>query len=141
MQGKIDAVQEKLSFVEEPLKVLVIDSLDGNEIFTAGNALESELIRLAGGENIAPDMGKNWATISMEIVTEANPDVIVFNIYEDKVLEEQIAAAEAVTVLQDTNAVKNKCYVGVPLTSVHESIRTADTVEYLAENFYPDLFK
>ena len=66
MQTKIDAVQEKVSSVETPLKVLVIDGLDGNEIFTASNALESELIRLAGGQNIAPDMGKNWATISME---------------------------------------------------------------------------
>lgn len=134
-------MQEALSSVEEPLKVLVIDSLDGNEIFTASNALESELIRLAGGQNIAPDMGKNWATISMEVATDANPDIIVFNVYEDTTLEEKIAAAEAVDALRDTGAVKNKRYVGIPLTSVHESIRTADTVRYLAENFYPELFQ
>ncbi|MCI6729435.1 MAG: ABC transporter substrate-binding protein, partial [Clostridiales bacterium] len=141
MKGEIDQVQEALSSVEEPLKVLVIDSLDGNEIFTASNALESELIRLAGGQNIAPDMGKNWATISMEVATDANPDIIVFNVYEDTTLEEKIAAAEAVDALRDTGAVKNKRYVGIPLTSVHESIRTADTVRYLAENFYPELFQ
>ena len=141
MQAKIDAVQEKVGAVETPLKVLVIDSLDGNEIFTASNALESELIRLAGGQNIAPDMGKNWATISMEVVTDANPDVIVFNVYEDTTLEEKIAEAEANPALQDTNAVQNRRYVGIPLTSVHESIRTADTVQYLAENFYPELFE
>lgn len=142
MKGKIEAVQEKLASVEEPLKVLVIDgSVDGNEIFTACNALESELIRLAGGQNIAPDMGKNWGKISMEIVTDANPDIIVFNIYEDMVLEDQIAATENVEALKDTNAVKNQRYVGIPLTSVHESIRSADTVQYLAENFYPELFQ
>lgn len=142
MQEKIDAVQEVVSSVEESLKVLVIDgSVDGNEIFTASNALESELIRLAGGQNIAPDMGANWATISMEVVTDANPDLIVFNVYDDMVLEDLIEAAEAVDALQDTNAVKNKRYVGVQLTSVHESIRTADTVTYLAENFYPELFE
>lgn len=141
MKGEIDQVQEALSSVEEPLKVLVIDSLDGNEIFTASNALESELIRLAGGQNIAPDMGKNWATISMEVATDANPDIIVFNVYEDTTLEEKIAAAEAVDALRDTGAMKNKRYVGIPLTSVHESIRTADTVRYLAENFYPELFQ
>lgn len=141
MQGKIDAVQQKVASVEQPLKVLVIDgSIDGNEIFTASNALETELIRLAGGENIAPDMGKNWASISMEIVADANPDVIVFNLYDDTVLEDQIAAAQANETLQDTNAVKNQRFVGVQLTSVHESIRTADTVQYLAENFYPELF-
>ncbi len=141
MQAKIDAAQKKVASVETPLKVLVIDGLDGNEIFTASNALESELIRLAGGQNIAPDMGKNWATISMEVVTDANPDIIVFNVYEDTTLEEKIAEAEANLALQDTNAVKNKRYVGIPLTSVHESIRTADTVQYLAENFYPELFE
>lgn len=141
MEREIEEVQEALSSVQEPLKVLVIDSLDGNEIFTASNALESELIRLAGGQNIAPDMGSNWATISMEVATDANPDIIVFNIYEETTLEEKIAAAEAVDALRDTNAVKNKRYVGIPLTSVHESIRTADTVRYLAEQFYPELFQ
>lgn len=141
MQEKIDTVCEKTGSVKTPLKVLVIDQLDGNEIFTAGNALESELIRLAGGQNIAPDIDKNWGTISMEVVTDANPDVIVFNLYEDVTLEEKIAEAEATPALQDTNAIKNKRYVGVPLTSVHESIRTADTVQYLAENFYPELFQ
>lgn len=141
MKQKIDDVQEKLASVEEPVKVLVIDSLDGNEIFTASNALETELIRLAGGKNIAPDMGSNWADISMEVATDANPDVIVFNVYEETTLEEKIAEAEAVEALKDTPAMKNKRFVGVPLASVHESVRAADTVQYLAENFYPELFK
>ncbi len=141
MKQKIDDVQEKLASVEDPVKVLVIDSLDGNEIFTASNALESELIRLAGGKNIAPDMGSNWADISMEVATDANPDVIVFNVYEETTLEEKIAEAEAVEALKDTPAMQNKRFVGVPLASVHESVRAADTVQYLAESFYPELFK
>ncbi len=141
MKQKIDDVQKKLTSVKEPVKVLVIDSLDGNEIFTASNALESELIRLAGGKNIAPDMGSNWATISMEIASDANPDIIVFNVYEDTTLEEKIAKAQAVEALKDTPAMQNERFVGVPLASVHESVRAADTVQYLAESFYPELFQ
>lgn len=58
-------------------KVLFLFSIDDG-IFTVGPGSHiDELIRLAGGRNIAESTGKPWPQLSMEAVVKADPDAIL----------------------------------------------------------------
>lgn len=142
LQGRIETVSEKIGDVEEPLKVVVCDSQDGNEIFTAGKHLESELIRLAGGENVfAADAEKSWMTVSAEQIVEANPDVVVFNAYGTTPVEDKIEEFKNTAAFADLPAVKNDRLYPITLLDVYDSIHIAQGVETLAKEFYPDKFE
>lgn len=57
---------------------------------TSGKVLQNHLIELAGGENIFNDLDKSWENVNWETVVERNPDYIVINDYDAKILEEKI---------------------------------------------------
>lgn len=80
MQEKIGAVEEKVKDLE-PVKVFVYDSGE-DAPYTAGASLPSDLIRLAGGENVFENDGDYWITVQWEAVVEKNPDWIVVMQYD-----------------------------------------------------------
>jgi len=137
---RIRAVQDKIA-EQEPVKVLVYDS--GNDgVFTcSGSNFETELIGLAGGENIFSDLtDKQWITVSYEEVLERQPDVILIHDYDTPSVEEKIAEIKANPVLSQLECVKNGRFAVITLESVLPGNRMAYTVETLAAAFYPQVF-
>lgn len=139
--------QQRIAKVEavvkgaEPPRVLVYDS--GNDgVFTcSGTSFESLLISVAGGTNIFEDQrDKQWITVSYEEVLKREPEIIVIHDYDSPSAEEKIAEIKANPILSELECVRNERFVMITLESVLPGVRMADTVEKMAEVFYPELF-
>lgn len=138
---RIAAVQDKVKD-QEPVKVLVYDS--GNEgVFTcSGINFESLLVSMAGGDNIFGDLTeKQWITVSNEEVLKRDPDVILIHDYDSPSVEEKIQEIKTNPTLSQLDCVKNERFAVIELESVLAGDRLAYTVERMAGDFYPDLFK
>ncbi|MDR1105668.1 MAG: ABC transporter substrate-binding protein [Treponema sp.] len=141
MKAKVAAVTRVTGGVADKVKVFVMDSNNGNEIYTTSKGLESQLIELAGGINVTRgESPSRWFNTSVETLVERNPDIIIFNVYGTVPVEDKIAFINENPALADVTAVKNQNYVIIPLQNVMQDIRAADTVQTLAKAFYPDLF-
>lgn len=144
MKQEIAGIQDAVSGIEEKdkVKVFVMDSFKGNEIYTTSAGLQSNLIELAGGINTTRNMADSrWFNTSVETIVQTNPDIIIFNDYGQQTIEEKIAFVNDNPALADVTAVKNQAYMTIPLVSVMQDIRAANACKTLAQYFYPDQFK
>jgi iron complex transport system substrate-binding protein len=144
MKQEITGIQAAVSGIEEKdkVKVFVMDSFKGNEIYTTSAGLQSNLIELAGGINSTRNMADSrWFNTSVETIVQTNPDIIIFNDYGQQTIEEKIAFVNDNPALADVTAVKNQAYMTIPLVSVMQDIRAANACRSFAEYFYPDQFK
>lgn len=143
IQARIDAVQAAVAEIpeEERVSVFVMDSFNGNEIYTTSAGLQSNLIELAGAKNATRNMADSrWFTTSVETLVATNPDFIIFNDYGSQTIEEKIEFVDSNPALQDVTAVKNKAYIIIPLVAVMQDVRAASACETFAQAFYPECF-
>ncbi|MDL2214155.1 ABC transporter substrate-binding protein [Clostridia bacterium OttesenSCG-928-O13] len=143
IQARIAAVQEKVAEVpeDEKVRVFVMDTFNGNEIYTTSKGLQSNLIELAGGINCTRNMADSrWFTTSVETLVETEPDIIIFNDYGTQTIQEKMDFINNNPALADVPAVKNQAYITVPLSIVMQNVRAASACEIFAEEFYPELF-
>lgn len=144
MKKEITDIQSAVSDIEEKdkVKVFVMDSFKGNEIYTSSAGLQSNLIELAGGINATRNMADSrWFNTSVETLVKTNPDIIIFNDYGQQTMEEKMDFMNNNPALADVTAVKNKAYLTVPLVTVMQNIRSASACKSFAEFFYPEKFK
>lgn len=144
MKKEITDIQSAVSDIEETdkVKVFVMDSFKGNEIYTSSAGLQSNLIELAGGINATRNMADSrWFNTSVETLVKTNPDIIIFNDYGQQTMEEKMDFMNNNPALADVTAVKNKAYLTVPLVTVMQNIRSASACKSFAEFFYPEKFK
>ncbi len=126
----------------DKLKVFVMDSFKGNEIYTTSKGLESNLIELAGGKNVTRNMADSrWFNTSIETIVDTNPDVIIFNDYGTQSIQEKIDFIKTNPALQDVPAVANENFITISLVQVMQDIRAASACEFFAKSFYPQLFE
>ena len=127
---------------EDKVKVFVMDSFNGNEIYTTSAGLQSNLIELAGGINTTRNMADSrWFNTSVETIVQTNPDIIIFNDYGQQTIEEKMDFINNNRALADVPAVKNQAYLTVPLVSVMQDVRAASACREFAEFFYPEKFE
>jgi len=139
-QARIDAATKAIEG-QDTLKVFCYDCDTGDGIYTAGGPnLETELIELAGGDNLMKGLDKAWTGVSLEEILEANPDVIVIHDYDTPTADEKIAAIKSDPILSQLQCVKDERFVVLPLEDAFPGSRTADAVETLAKGFFPDCF-
>lgn len=125
----------------EKVKVFVLDTFKGNEIYTTSSGLQSNLIELAGGINATRNMADSrWFTTSVETLVAANPDVIIFNDYGSQTMEEKMDFVNNNPALADVPAVQNQNYLVIPLAAVMQDVRAASACKTFAEFFYPECF-
>ena len=140
-KDRIAEMQDKIKD-EEPVKVLIYDS--GNDgVFTcSGTNFETLLVELAGGKNIFDDLTeRDWVTVSYEEVLAREPDIILIHDYDSPSVEEKIKEITSNPVLSQLDCVKNQRFATIQLESVLPGNRMAYSVERMAADFYPDLFK
>lgn len=140
MQNKIKNVQTKTKFIEKRVRVLDFDSSRNNLAFVGCRCMADELIKLAGGENIFNDIDKEWASVNWEEIVVRNPDVIIVHEFRGVSGNSKIEAIKRNPLVKDVNAVKNNKFIVLNLDEVYEGVRNAQTIEKLAQNFYPDKF-
>lgn len=102
---------------------------------SGGSSFANGIITLAGGTNIAQGELQNFASLSAETVTQANPEVIVIVSGFANESDEQLKAAIiASPLLAQTDAVKEGNVVVVPQRILlSPSLLNADAVQTIAD--------
>lgn len=135
VKSKMDAIKEKLKDAPK-VKAYFVMSF-GKDNWTAGKGtFISDLINLAGGENISDDVD-SWNNYSLEKIVEKNPDVILLSSAvangNSKILDSQKGYSE-------TNAVKNgKVVILDDNLTQRPGPRIVDGLELIAKALHPDL--
>jgi iron complex transport system substrate-binding protein len=139
LQSRVDAVKAVVETATTPSpRVLYVTWHD--PIWTAGDdTLQGELIKLAGGTNIAADISGN-NTITLEAVVEKNPQIIIVL----SSMGDQNTALEYINSeprLQVTDALINHQVYEIDTDIYGRSTpRIVDALEELAGIINPDLF-
>lgn len=144
IKGQIADTQEKVKDIAEENKksVFVLDSFNGNEIYTTSSGLESNLIELAGGINTTRGMADSrWFNTSVETIVQTNPDVIIINDYGKQTVDEKLEFLNSNPALAEVPAVKNQNILVIPLVSVMQDVRAASACRTIAEFLYPECFE
>lgn len=149
IEGYQDLIQERIAGVKPEDKPKVFFEWAGKPYYTVSNGNPSDtLIRLAGGDNIAKDLGNSthsYPTVSPEWVVEVDPDVIIqqrssdkaFTEDELKTLRDEIIARPE---LADVKAVKDG-RVYLVSGELRYGVRSVICQLYMAKLFYPELFE
>ncbi|MBN1449458.1 MAG: cobalamin-binding protein [Anaerolineales bacterium] len=141
MKARIAAVEEKVATVPPEERPTVFWEIWDEPLMTSGpNTFSAQLIEIAGGVNIFPDLTEDYPQISVEEVVSRNPDVIMGpDTHGDKLIAEQLAARpgwEEITAVKD-----GRIYLIDGNTSSRPGPRLADALEVIAASLYPDLFE
>ncbi|MEW1683661.1 ABC transporter substrate-binding protein [Streptomyces sp. NPDC093594] len=127
---------------EPEVPVFVYDSGDKSAFTAGGKSLGTELIRLAGGENVFADLDDVFGDVSWEQVVERKPEVIaVYDYAGAGSVEEKKEFLLSQPALADVPAVRNKRFVVLPLTATLVGVRSAHAVEDLARGLHPERFR
>ncbi|WP_151775687.1 ABC transporter substrate-binding protein [Streptomyces abyssomicinicus] len=136
-------VEKASAAVEEApeTSVFVYDSGDKSAFTAGGKSLGTELIRLAGGENVFADLDDVFGDVSWEQVVERRPEVIAIYDYAGAgSVETKKEFLLAQPALKDVPAIRNERFVVLPLTATLVGVRSAHAVEDLARGIHPKSF-
>lgn len=138
--GEVTGKTGNLTDDQRPTVFYEVDATDPNSPYTVGSGtFQDELIALAGGRNIGGTQS-GWYQISLEVIVDADPDMIILEDYEYGVSPESVGARSSTWA--SLSAVKNGSVYPVEdsdLTSRYGP-RIVDGLEALARMIHPELF-
>ncbi|MBL7124835.1 MAG: cobalamin-binding protein [Dehalococcoidales bacterium] len=142
MRSRIKVVTDKTDNMPEAQRPRVFYITWHDPLMTPGaETRHNELIRMAGGTNIARDLS-GYAAISLEAVIEANPQVIIAGVGMGSGEDLTFRYVETKPRLKSVDAcINHKVYkIDVDLAG-RPGPRITDALEQLAEFIHPELFK
>jgi iron complex transport system substrate-binding protein len=142
MRTKIKSVTDKTDILLQTQKPRVLYITWHNPLMAAGlGTLQDELIQKAGGVNIAHDLTSH-ASISLEAVVAANPEVIIAGVGMGTGDDAPLQFARTEPRLRNTDALRhNRVYaIDVDLAG-RAGPRITDALAQFAEFLHPELFK
>ena len=137
LQARIDAVQDAVAGAQRPAVFWDL----GPELFTAGpGSFVDDLIRLAGGENVAADADSPWPQLSVEAILLKDPDLIVLADHNYGQTATMVAERPG---WSDIRAVVEGSIIEIVDDDIvsRPGPRVVDGLEFLARAFHPDLFE
>ena len=142
LSSRIKAVTDKTSNLSESRKPRVFYLVWTTPLMSSGNgSFQADLIQKAGGINIAQAIN-GFATISIEAVIAANPEVMIT---DDQSMSGGGANAQFINTdprLANTAARKNNQVFTVTSGFIsHSGPRLVDALEQFAKLIHPELFK
>ncbi len=125
MEEEIEAVKEKAQELQTTPRVYY--EVWDDPLMTAGpNTFVHDIIKIAGGENIAGDLDQEWAPYSVEDVIANDPEVIIVPWKDNRVYER--------TAWSDISAVQNeRVYFVDPDLMVRPGPRIIEGLELVLE--------
>lgn len=141
LNGRIEAVQEKVSAIPEAEKPKVYYEIWHEPLMTAGpGTFIDDLLTLAGGINIARETKTTFPEISLELIIQKAPDIFIYSHHGDSHIGlEEIYARHN---WQDVPAIKNKQVYVIDSNIVQRATpRLVDGLEEITKILHPHLFK
>jgi iron complex transport system substrate-binding protein len=138
-KGHIAEWKARLAKLPQPSKgasaprVFLYDSGE-DKPFTAGKyAIPTAMIAAAGGSNIMADMETSWGTTSWETVAARNPQFLVLLDYQDgNGVNKLMQFLQSHPAMKDTDAVKNKRFVGLRYAELTPGPANVEAIEKIA---------
>lgn len=143
LRARVDAVAAAtadLPAAQRPTVFYEVDATDPERPYTAGaGTFQDELVRLAGGTNIAGGTS-GWYQISLEAIVDADPDLLILEDYQFGVSVESVGARSPAWA--GLSAVKEGrvCPIEDPDLTARYGPRIVDGLEMLARMLHPGLF-
>jgi len=137
MRRKVDKVTAAVAGRPRP-RALVYSNGEG-PLGVVGAGLGSDLLRLAGAENVFAGSGRSFARLSVEEVAVSRPEVFLTVDYSPGPTPQE-KAETLYRVLPQAPATEQRRAFPVPDAGLNESIRNADTIELIARALFPDAF-
>jgi iron complex transport system substrate-binding protein len=140
MKQKLEAVKAKINTAKSKPKVYwKLDATDPAKPYTPGpGSFVDDLIKLAGGTNVAAGAKSPYAQISAEEVVAANPDVIILSDFAYGTTVESVKARKGWSAI---TAVKNNRVLPIDDNLVSRpGPRLMEGVEAAAKLIHPELF-
>lgn len=139
-KGHVAEWKARLAKLPQPPKgtaaprVFLYDSGD-DKPFTAGKyAIPTAMIAAAGGSNIMADMDTSWGTSSWETVAARNPQFLVLLDYQDgNGVTKLMQFLQSHPAMKDTDAVKNKYFVGLRYAELTPGPANIEAIEKIAK--------
>ena len=104
LRRKLKKIEEKTESIEEEQRPRVYYAMGSLFMTTGEGTFQHDIIKTAGGENIAAEYLSSWGPFSIEHIVEEDPQVIIYSSHgSESLVPEQIKSAELKTV----DAVKN----------------------------------
>jgi len=141
MKSRIAAVEEKIGTVPQEERPTVFWEIWDEPLLTSGpNTFSAQMVGIAGGINIFPELTEDYPQISVEEVVSRNPDVIMGpDTHGDKLIVGELATRPG---WEGITAIKNgRVYLIDGDSSSRPGPRLADALEEIAASLYPDLFE
>jgi len=141
LKTRVAAVEERIATVQtRPTVFYELDASDPAKPYTTGpGTFLDALITMAGGQNVAADLGTAWAQISQEDLLVKNPEVILLGDAAYGVNPESLAERPGWEAI---SAVKNgKIYTFDDNLVSRPTPRLVDGLETLARLVHPEAFQ
>lgn len=137
MKNEAAPIIEKTKHISHRPRVLVYDSIRHDNAFVAGSGIVSDLIYLAGGENIYKDLNEDWGGVSFEDVITQNPEIIVLPKYNNReTVEEKRHFLTTNPAFKDIDAIKNNRIYEIEFIEICPGVRNARAVGMLYQMFH-----
>lgn len=134
LQARASAIEDRVAGLSRPRVFFELSP----QLHTAGpGSFVDDMIRRAGGQNVAADAAVQWPQLSQEVLIERNPEVIVLS--HDGQTPEQVAARPGWRTLA---AVQNRRIVAIdPDLTSRPGPRVVDGLEAMARALHPQRFE
>ncbi|MDI6792775.1 MAG: TonB-dependent receptor [bacterium] len=139
IEQKIEAVEQKTSNIPEKERLTVFRVMGLEPPATIGSqSFQTDVHRLAGGQNIFSDVDKDYFQLDLETLLERDPDVIIICGQDEEEARRRVMNQEG---WQELTAVKNGRILVIPCDLVcRPSPQIGETIEKIAAGLYPELF-
>ncbi len=146
MRSTIDGVQERLADTAERPRVGIISTGDDGYRVLGSNDIATDVIELAGGENVFDDISGRLTQVGAEELIACDPEVLLVLTCCGADVDESDADPEITEMLDDPalagiSAIEDERLHGFTFATSSASVRSAEAVEQVAGFLHPDLFE
>ena len=142
MRARIEALASVVETIPEESRPRVLWGKLGTPMYTAGpGSFIDDLIRLAGGRNVAADAQTAWFQVGLETIVSRNPQIILVSSVDPDTVGRDVERLRNTPGWEEVDAIVSGRVYHIDLDILgRPGPRLIDGLEILAKTFHPDRF-